>query len=106
MPTAPIASSTASARALGFATWATGFSLVAAIALGLIAWTFRAREQNLRLRLDMAETETRLLRAELRVAHNQLEAERLLAAAQSRILQAHPSAPPPDAPPGLPSSAP
>jgi hypothetical protein len=106
MPTAPSASSPAPARVPGLTAWATGLSLVAALALGLIAWTFRVREQNLRLRLDMAETETRLLRAELHAAHNQLEAERLLAAAQSRILQAHPSAPPPAAPPGLPSSAP
>jgi hypothetical protein len=64
--------------------WPIGLSLLAALALVALAFNVWQSKQSLSARLSLAEDETRLLRAELRSAQNQLAAERLLAFAQAR----------------------
>lgn len=59
-------------------------ALATAAALALLAANFRLDQGRLATRATLAEQETRLADAELRAARNQLEAERLLAAAQNQ----------------------
>jgi hypothetical protein len=96
-----------SARPFLLPAWASIACLLAVVTLALVALNLRLGQKHLRLRLDIAEQETLLLRAELHAARNQLEAERLLAAAQNRHWHAK-TLTEPDAShaPRLPSSAP
>ncbi len=99
------------ASAPRFTLWLGWTCFFACLALALLVLTLRAQQAQLRLRLDLAENEARLLRAELHAAQNQLEAERLLAAAQNRLWHSTVSGDSPPAPdaapaPGLPSAAP
>lgn len=81
--------------------------MFAACSLALVTVDLRLRQRHLLTRVELAEQESRLLHAELRAAHNQLEAERLLTAAQNRFWLTHPpAAPAPGSAPGLPSRAP
>lgn len=75
------------AAAIPFPAWLGWGSLAAAAAFALIALTFRAGQDQLATRARVAEEAARLADAESRAARNQLEAERILAAAQTRRWQ-------------------
>lgn len=72
------------AKAIPFPAWLGWSALVAAASFALIAATFRFGQSRLASRATLAEQETRLAEAELRATRNQLDAERILAAAQNK----------------------
>jgi Anti-sigma-K factor rskA len=71
-----------------FPAWLGWGSLAAAACFALMALTFRVGQDHLATRAHVAEETARLADAEARATRNQLEAERILAAAQSRQWQA------------------
>lgn len=77
-------SAPASAKVIAFPAWLGWGALAAAASFALIAFTFRLGQAQLASRARLAEDESRLAAAELRATKNQLEAERLLAVAQTR----------------------
>lgn len=80
-------SPSASAKTIPFPAWLGWTALAAATAFALIAFTLRLGQNQLLSRVRLAEQEARLAKAELQAVHNQLEAERILAAAQARLLR-------------------
>jgi len=72
-----------SAKVIPFPAWLGWASLAAAAAFALIAFTLRLGQSQLAARARLAEDGARLAEAELRATRNQLEAERILAAAQT-----------------------
>jgi anti-sigma-K factor RskA len=75
---------TPNARVIPFPAWLGWTSLAAAAALALVATRLHLDGSRLAGQATLATQATRLLDAELRATRNQLEAERLLAAAQNQ----------------------
>ena len=74
-------------NAIPFPPWLGWGSLAAAACLALMALTFRIGQDQLATRARVAEEAARLAEAETRATRNQLEAERILSAAQARQWQ-------------------
>ena len=70
-----------------FPSWLGWSALTAALAFALIAFTLRLGQSQLATRAHLAEDAARLAAAELRATQNQLAAERILAAAQTKQWQ-------------------
>lgn len=83
----PAGTPDARAKAIPFPSWLGWGALAAAAALALIAFTLRLGQSHLASRARLAEDEARLAHAELRSTLNQLSAERILAAAQTKQWQ-------------------
>ena len=75
------------AKAIAFPSWLGWSALAAATAFALVAFTLRLGQSQLAARARLAEDAARLAEAELRATQNQLAAERILAAAQTKQWQ-------------------